>query len=410
MKILQVNKFYHVVGGSDRYFLELTKLLGNNHNEIAILSMKDKRNNKNKWNKYFLENLSFEKVNYTLGLKLLARMFYSVESARKINKLYCIFPFKLAHIHSIYHHISPSILFEIKKKNIPIILTVNDYHLISSHHNNLYHNGKICEVSKITRFYNIVRYKCVKDSYFASFAEMFEQYIHHFFGFYSRTIDYYLAPTAFLEKKLIQYQIPKSKIVHLPYFIDYEQYEVSRNTGDYVLYFGRLSPEKGLTVLLEAIKFLPKIQFKLCGKGIMDKILSKKIKMYDLKNVELIPDFISDINLRKIIFRCRFTVLPSQSLEIFGVSLLEAFATGKPVIASNIGGIPEIVKDGYNGYLVEPGNAEDLANKISKLWDNPSLCKKMGKNAREYVEKNYGPQEHYEKLMDIYRKAIDRHR
>lgn len=410
MRILHANRFYHIAGGVSRYFLEVAELLKSHGHEVAYFSMHDKQNKKSKGSRYFVNNISFEKVEFKNAINIFYRMFYFIEARRNISKLLDNIQPDIAHIHNIYHHISPSILLELKKRNIPIVHTVGDYHLISPHHNNLFHNGKTCEVSKVHRFYNTVIHKCVKNSYFASFAEAIEQYIHYMFGFYRNTIDYYIAPSKFLFNKLAEYQIPKEKIVLLPYFIDNKKYKPNYDIGDYVLYFGRLYPEKGLLLLIEIAKLLPNIKFKIIGKGPEDEKIKRKINEYNLKNIEIVSKFIPDKELKSFISHSRFIILPSISYESFGISILESFASGKPVIASNIGGIPETVKDGFNGFLFEPGNVEDMANKISKLWNNPELCRKLGKNAREYAEKNFGPEEHYEKLMKIYKKAINKYK
>lgn len=409
MHILQINKFYHIVGGVDRYFFEVSELLEEKGHKLAYFSMEDKNNKPSKWSKYFISNLSFERVNLKNGLRVIGRMVYSVEARRRIAQLLDVFHPDIAHIHNIYHQISPSILLELKKRKIPIVHTVGDYHLISPHHNNLFHNGKICEISKISRFYNTVIHRCVKNSYFASFAEALEQYIHQLFGFYTRTVDYFIAPSKFYAGLLKEYRIPEEKIIVLSYFVDCNKFKANYSSGDYVLYFGRLYPEKGVMFLLNVMKQLPHIRFKIVGKGPEGNKLLNKVKSNKLKNVEIILRFIEDKELKSLVERSRFTVFPSQSYEAFGISLLESYANGKPVVASKIGALPEIVKVGKTGFLFKSGNINDCVQKINKLWNNPNLCREMGRNAREYVEKNFGPEEHYKKLMGIYEMAIGKH-
>lgn len=371
--------------------------------------MDDKKNETTKWSKYFVNNVSFEKVNYKNSIKVIGRMIYSIEARRKISELLNVFKPDIAHIHNIYHQISPSILLELKKRNIPIVHTVGDYHLISSHHNNLFHNGRICEVSKVNRFYNTVIHKCVKNSYSASFAEALEQYIHHLFGLYTSTVDYFIVPSNFYAEKLTEYNITRGKIIILPYFVDYNQFKPNYNPGEYILYFGRLYPEKGLQFLLDVMKRLPNVRLKMVGKGPEGEKLIEIVKKLKLQNIEIVSRFIEDNELKKLIRNSRFIVFPSQSCETFGISLLESYASGKAVVASRIGALPEIVKNGITGLLFEAGSVDDCVKKIDSLWNNLDLCKKMGKNAREYVEKSFSPEEHYKRLMKIYQKAINLH-
>ncbi len=406
MNILQINKFYQITGGVSRYFFELAKLLKIKGHQVAYFSMQDKKNRLTKWSKYFVSNISFEKVSLKNSLKVISRMIYSLESKRKISQLLDIFDPDIAHIHNIYHQISPSILTEIKRRNIPIVHTVGDYHLISPHHHNLFHDGKICEVSKRFKFYNTICHKCIKDSYLASFAEALEQYIHHFCGLYSNTVDYFISPSNFFAEKLREYGVSEDKILVLPYFVDYRNFVANYSPGNYILYFGRLSPEKGLPFLISVMKKLPHIKLKIAGFGPEGEKLRYKVQSDGLKNIEIISRFIEDRKLKKMISESRFLVFPSQSLETFGISLLEAYASGKPVVASRIGALPEVIKDGYTGFLFESNNISDCAEKINKLWTNIDLCKKIGRNARDCAEREYNPEVHYQKLMEIYQKAI----
>ncbi len=407
MKILQVNKFFYVRGGSSRYFFETSNLLQSYGHEIAYFSMRCPRNEKSEWSKYFVDYILFNDIEPRQYIKVVLKMFYSFEARRKLSKLLDEFKPDIVHLHSIYHHLSPSIIFELKNRNIPIVQTVHDYHLISPNHT-LFHDGKICEVTKPNHYYKAIFHKCVKKSYIASLAEALEQYTYYFLNI-NKYVDTFIAPSRFLANKLIEYGIDKNKIQILHSFCDIQNFKPNFNEGIYILYFGRLSPEKGLNYLFKAMKFLPNVPIKIVGIGSMEEELKRMVIDLRLKNVEFLG-FQNGEKLKQLISKSKFTILPSVCYEIFPLSVLEAFTSGKPVIGSEIGGIPESVKNGYDGFLFEPGNAEDLAEKISYLWSHPALCREMGRNAREYVEKNFGPEEHYEKLMDIYKMAIAKHK
>lgn len=402
MRILEINKFYHTVGGVDRYFIELTKLLRSKGHQVAVFSMDSPKNLKSEWRKYFVSNISFVNPDLKIGLRLFLRMLYSIEARQKISRLIDDFEPDIAHVHQIYHQISPSILWELKKRNIPVIHTVGDYHLISPHHNNLFHHNHICEVSKVRRYYRTFLYKCIKNSYLASLAESMEQYFHYFSGVYLNNIDIFIAPSLFMEKKLIEYRIPKDKIVRLPYFINAQDYSPEYSGGDYILYFGRLYPEKGLKFLVEVMSDLPQIKLKIAGEGPMGKILKIIIRNKGLKNVEIIDKFLPEKMLRSLIRNSRFTVFPSESYEIFGISILESYALGKPVVVSRIGAMPEIIKDGQTGFLFASGNRRYFKDKTMKLWSNRWLSQKMGQSGRKLVELKYNPDKHLQELINLY--------
>jgi len=365
------------------------------------------RNYKTKWSKYFVSNASFTKPRFGRSINLFSRMIYSRESRSRIARLLDDFQPDIAHLHQIYHHISPSILLELKKRKIPIVHTVGDFHLISPHHNNLFHQDHICEVSKPHKYYQTVIHKCIKNSYLASFAESLEQYFHYFLKIYQNNIDLFISPSEFMTTKLVEYGIPSQRIKILPYFVDYRKYHQSRKIGSYILYFGRLSEEKGLKFLVENVGRLPNVKLIIAGEGPLGIELKNMIKVNKFRNIEIRSEFIPESDLKKIISECRFIVYPSQSYEIFGISLLEAYASGKPVLASRIGALPEIVKNGETGLLFEVNNHDQFRKKLLKLWQNPKLLKLMGRNGRMLVEKKFSPELHYSQLKEIYQEIID---
>src|SRR3989344_6561866 len=171
MKILQINKFYHIHGGTDRYFFEVSKLLKKHNHKVAFFSTEDKKNNKTKWSKFFVENFSFDKTNINNFFRLFPNYIFSLSAYNKINQLLDYFQPDLVHLHSIYHHLTPSILIALKNRNIPIVQTVEDYHLVSPNYN-LFHDGGICEITKPNKFHKSAFHKCVKGSYLYSFAEV----------------------------------------------------------------------------------------------------------------------------------------------------------------------------------------------------------------------------------------------
>lgn len=405
MKILQINKFFYIRSGASRYFFELSKLLKSHSHDISYFSMQDERNQKSDWSRYFVSNISFEKVEFRNFPRIFTRMFYSFEARRNISKLLDEYQPDIAHIHSIYHQISPSIILELKKRKIPIVQTLHDYHIISPNHT-LYHDGKVCEITKKREYYKAIYHKCVKNSYMASLTEVLEQYLHYLSGVYFKNIDTFIAPSNFMTNKLLEYGIPKSKLITLYNFCDYREYEPHFESGENILFFGRLSSEKGLDFLFKVMEELPNIKLMIVGQGSMENDLKYYKKNKRLKNISLLG-YKTDKELKTIIYKCKFVILPSVTYDIFPTSIMEAFASGKPVIGSRIGGIPELIKDGFNGFLFNTNDKNDCKEKINKLWKYPKTCYRFGKNARDYLETNLSPENHYKKLLNIYKKVIN---
>src|SRR3989338_2201831 len=242
MRILYINKFFHILGGVERYFFDLAELMKNQGHEIAFFSMKDERNKKVRWSKYFISNVSFEDKSINGRMRFLKRIFYSQEARQKISQLLDYFEPDIVHLHDIYHHISPSILLEIEKRKIPIVQTLGNYHLVSPNYN-LFHDGKICEVIKKKRYYNAILHRCVKKSYLSSSIEVLEKYFHGKYINEEKLISKFISPSRFLKDKLIEYGVAKDKIVTIPHFVKDNYYEF-KGLRPYILYFGRLEEEK----------------------------------------------------------------------------------------------------------------------------------------------------------------------
>ncbi len=402
MRVLQINKYHHIVGGAERYYLELSNFLEKKGVEVAHFSMHHPKNEPSNWEKYFVSKISFKGVNPRNGWKILGRMIYSFEAKNKMGKLLDVFRPDIVHIHGICYHISPSILPEIKKRKIPVVYTLHDYHLLTPNIT-FFHDGKICEITKKNNFYKAVLHKCVKDSYFASFLAATTLQIHRAFNIYKKNVDYFIAPSLFMKNKTIEYGFDPEQILHLPNFVECSK-KKTKSKGDYVLFFGKISEQKGLSLFIELARKLPNINFKIAGGGSDELFFKNKVKLYKLKNVSFLG-FLSSKKLQKVISESRFTVVPSLWYENQPYSVLESFALAKPVVASNIGGIPEIVEDGKDGILFKLGDLEECVEKVSTLWNDPGLVRKMGIYAQQKVKRDFSPKKHYDELLRIYRKA-----
>jgi len=407
MKILQINKFYHQKGrsgGVGRYLLSLTNLLENKSHTIQVFSMKDEDTLSSSYSSYFLEeqDLSNPKISFS-SLKKAFKVIYSFEAKRKIKKLLQEEKPDIVHIHNIYHHITPSILPVIKKMNIPIVQTVHDFHLISPNYN-LFFKDMVHESCSHGKYWKALKHKCIKNSFFASLVSVLRLYFEKFSRIYIKNIDYFIAPSNFLKEKLIENGFPLQKVVKISPFIEIEDFNPEFIPGKYIVYFGRLHPQKGIMTLIKAISSLEDVNLKIVGDGPQKLELENTLKENNINNIEIVgPKYGED--LKNIIKKSAFVVVPSTSYENAPFSVIESFALGKPVIASNLGGLPEMINDGKNGLLFNSGDIKDLKEKIDSLYHNPCAIRSMGLAARLFVEKNFTPEKHYEELMKIYTKT-----
>jgi len=334
-------------------------------------------------------------------------MIYSFESRRKINEVINKFKPDIAHIHNIYGRITPSVLSVLNRNNIPVVMTLHDYKVICPAYT-MVSNGKPCERCKDGKYYQVILRKCVKNSYLASVVYGLESYIYYIMKTYRRCVDYYLAPSQFIRKKMIEFGFPKNRIIYLPNFIDNNKYYSINNQGNYFCYIGKLIDVKGLLTLLKAMKEIKESMLYIVGDGENKHKLINYIKINNIKNIRLLGHLKNE-EVYKILSDAKFVILPSECYENAPLAILEAFAHSKAVIASNIGGIPEMVKDGETGLLFEAGNYKQLGEKIKALLLDKEKAIKMGIKGKLMVEKEFSPELHYTRLISVYERAIKDH-
>ncbi len=422
MKILLINKFYYLKRGAEKHFFDLKKLLESKGHQVVVFSMQDERNEKTPYAKYFVSKIETEKPRFSL--RGAGRVFYSFEAKKKLEKLILAEKPDIAHVHNIYHQISPSILTVLKKHKIPIAMTLHDFKILCPVYI-LYSKGEICEKCKTYRYWHCVTKKCAKNSYLASKLNALEMCWHKFLRIYENNVSTFIVPSEFLKNKILEWgRLPEAKINVLPHFVDCNNLTavtpkspvLSLQTpvggdlplgrdGNYILYFGSLSKEKGVRVLLEAAKILNennnlKHEIHLAGTGPEEKALRDFVAKNYLSEKVKFCGYLTREALQEKIKNSLFVVVPSITYETFGLSALEANALGKPVVASNLGALPEIVIDKETGILFKAGDSRDLAEKISVML--VSGDSKKGERAKEIAETKYNKENYWRELEKIY--------
>jgi glycosyltransferase involved in cell wall biosynthesis len=405
MKILFVNKYYHPSGGPESVILQSKQKLESLGNSIVLFSMQHPRNLETRYSRYFVCNVDYNGSNTILDkAKMAFNIFYSLEARKKMESLLVEEKPDLAHLHNIYHQISPSILPALKKRKIPVVMTLHDFKLLCPNYTFL-RDGQACEECEGKHFYKAVIHRCVKNSYWKSLICSLEMYFHRFLNIYQDSVDIFVALSQFSREKMIQYGIPEKKLLLLPNYIDLPSNGSEKKLGEYILFFGRLSEKNGVFTLMQAMEKLKGIPLLIAGEGELLPALKGYVKEKKLDNITF-AGFLPGKKLEQTIQNSMFTVFPAICYHNCPMSVLESFALNKPVIGSNLGSVPELIEDGINGLLFEPKNVEDLAEKISYLYRHPLLAQKMGISARKKVEEKYSEEEYYKKLLGIYDSLI----
>lgn len=304
----------------------------------------------------------------------------------------------VAHFHNTFPLISPSAYAACQSNGVPVVQTLHNYRLICANAL-LLRDGKPCEACVGTSLLPALRYRCYRGSLPATAAIVWMLARNRRSGTYRRLVDRYVALTQFAAGRLIAGGLPAEHITVKPNFIDFPQGapEVREN---FAIFVGRLSEEKGVRTLLTAWRNSRLPPLKILGTGPLHAELAGMVKQQRLK-IELLGQRPKDDVLR-LIRQSAFQIVPSEWYEGFPMVILEAYACGTPVLASDIGSVAEIVEPQRTGLLFRPGDAEDLARKVEAMVASTSRAD-YGLTARAVFERKYTPERNLAMLMDIYR-------
>lgn len=401
MRILFCNKYNFPFSGTEVYLFEVMRLLRAHGHETALFSMADPRGEATPYDPYLVDPIDFkEQSGVWEKAKRAAHAIYSIEARRKIRAMIREFRPDVAHVRNIYHHLSPSILWELKAQGVPVMYHVNDFKLLCPSYN-LVSKGESCEACRGGAFWNALNAECYPKMS-ARLALVAEAYTHRFLKTYEKCVDQFLAPSVFVRNKFAEHGWDATKFEVLSHFQDVPAENVPEpNENGAVLYFGRLSAEKGVADLLHAMKQIPELQLIVGGDGPLRGELERLVQALGIRNVR----FVGHINAAErdaLIAQSRFTLMPSHAYETLGKTILESYAMGRAVIASDRGSRRELVRDGETGLLYTCGDVEQLAKRIRALMSDPAEAQRMGMAGREFVIRHHAPEQHYRRLMGLY--------
>ena len=409
MRILLVNYRYFISGGPEKYMFNIKKMLEDNGHEVIPFSIHSNKNVETEYSRYFVEPIGSRDATYFEECKktprviwqMLSRSIYSVEVEKAIRKEIEEVKPDLVYIIHFVNKLSPSVIRGAKKMGKPVVLRLSDYFLLCPRFDFMYEK-KPCEECLHKGYRTCIQRRCVKGSLFASMVRVFSMKIHSLLNIY-KDVDAFITPSEFLKNKLVENGFDREKINCIPTFTASKSEVGEPRIGKYGLYFGRISEEKGVETVVQAFEMLPDHHVKIMGDPTTEeaKRLIRYVEEKNLQNIEFVG-FKSGVELEEIIKGSRYTLIPSVWYDNLPNTALESFQYSKPVIASNIGSLPELVLDGVNGYLFEAGNAEELRDKVLLLADDQTV-EIMGKASRARLEERFAPETHYEALMKIFK-------
>ncbi len=401
MKVLIINKFLYPNGGSETYIFELGKCLARRGDEVQYFGMEHAGRLVGNAVGAYTSDMDFHGGSKLSKLTYPVRTIYSAEAREKLRLVLDDFRPDVCHLNNFNYQLTPSVILEIVRwreetgRPCRIVYTAHDYQLVCPNHM-LYNPGAgtVCERCLTGRFGGCVKGRCIHGSAARSLVGAAEAAYWRGRGVY-RHLDAVVCCSRFLKTKLDQNPVFADRTVAMHNFVTAPQTPPTAEKGDYVLYFGRFSAEKGIRTLLAACRALPDIPFVFAGTGPLEGELA------GLPNVQNVG-FQSGAALTALIAGARLSVYPSEWYENCPLSVMESQLLGTPVLGADIGGIPELIDTGSRptGALFPPGDADALTLSLRTLWDDPA---RTGAMARICAERRFDTADEYvEKLMKIY--------
>lgn len=406
MKVLLVNKFHYLKGGSETYYFALGKMLKEKGCNVIYFSMKDDKNIPCAQEKYFVNNIDFNaKMSPVKVMTASAKLLYSLEAKRKFEKLLRDEKPDIIHLNIFQSQLTDSIVFAALKHHIPIVYTAHDLKAVCPSYLMMNH-GKICDRCINGNYLHCVSSKCMKNSRAKSLLAALEAETYRIHKTYDR-MNLIICPSQHHQKRLTQGRICDPRILkYMPNFLPVgTTYHAGEPRGTYYLYYGRLSEEKGIMTLLQAFnKANVDKPLYIVGAGpqetelrdyIQHNMSGKTVKMLGYKTGD---------ELKQIVSSAYCVILPSICCENAPYSIMEAQAMGRPAIVSDNGGLPELVTEGVNGYIFRGNDAIDLCSKL-ELMEHSTF---QGIEICQMAQEKFSPEKYVLTLISEYKRLISR--
>lgn len=400
MKILLVNKFHWNKGGSEKYYFELGQLLKKHGHKVAYFSMEDEKNIKTGDKEYFVPKFDLNNSSKLKALDVISNK----HNQKIMEQALDDFKPDIVHLNNFQRQLSASIIKPCIDRKIPIVFTAHDVQAICPAITMMDNDKKPCELCMHGKYMNCIKKSCNKGSKLKSILGALEGYYYRIHKIYTEKINYIITPSEFYRKEFIEDGVNENKIQAIHNSIEMDDYNVKTEDDGYALYFGRLSKEKGILDLINAFKNCKEGKLFIAGEGPEKETIEQIIKENKLGRRIKLLGFLNKEQMTEITRKCKFVVVPSIWYENCPYSILETLAIGKPIIGSNMGGIPELVNDNKNGFIYS--TIEELTDKMNTLFEDKKLVEKFGKESKNLAKKNYNREVYYKKIEKIYKDVI----
>jgi glycosyltransferase involved in cell wall biosynthesis len=407
LRICLVNTYHYRRGGASTYTFDVADLLRSRGHEVFHFAMKHRHNAACPEDGFFVDYVDYreavESPRPLSRLQAFLRSLYSFEARSKFAALLESTRPDIIHTQNFRRHLTFSILGPAARRNIPVVFTAHDYDPVCPN-SLLFAGGEVCEACRGKHYFRALGKGCKQGSLAGTLAVVLETYFVKAMRYFDG-IERIITPSAFARSKFIEFGLDPERIEVIHNLTDISALEPSYEAGDYAVFFGRLAAEKGIDVLIDAAAAIGDLKVVIAGEGPLRGELEARRADVGAGNVEFLG-YMDKEDLVPLVRNSMFVVVPSVWYENFPYSVLESFALGKPVIGSDIGGIPEMVQDGRTGFLVKPHDSQTLRARMLRLAGDAALRREMGRAARARVEREFSADIHYDRLTALYEKVL----
>ena len=409
MRVVNANKFYYHKGGAETAYFQTARLLEEHGHEVVPFAMSHPENEATPWSRFFPSQVEFRAPGGPGSqLKRAARVIWSAEARDRMRDLLSEARPDLVHLHNIAHQLSPSILEPVKDAGLPVVQSLHDYKLTCPTYLHRTPAGEICERCKGGKYAQCVIHRCNARSVSMSLVNAVEASFHAARHSYD-TVDLFLCPSTFQYAKCLEFGVPAERLALVPHFVYASDFAPRFDGGDHVLFAGRLSSEKGVATLLSAVAQVAGLRLVLAGEGPDRVALEARANELGIQDRVRFAGYLRGADYESVWREAAFLVLPSECYEVRPMVIHEAYARGKPVVATRIGSIPEIVSEGVTGLLVKPKDPRALAAALQEMVEEPQRRSEMGRAARALAERELGPDRHWQALRAAYDRVLEKH-
>ncbi len=412
MKVLFINNFFSSYGGAEAIMIKEAEYLRAKGHEVYFFAVNRQPyfEEDYEYAHFFPEFTDYKSLSGIDSFKCFLKPFYNKNARDRLSCFLDIIKPDVVHLHNIYYHITPSVIEPCKTRDIPMVMTLHDPRLMCPGGTLMYRSKTYCkeQVCLSGNIFPCVINRCRNNSIKSSVIAAAENLFVKLNRFYD-SVDVFLCPSQAMKNLAVKSGISERRTLVLNNFVSDSALSSApeyKHKG-YFLYVGRLAPEKKVDLLIEAMRRFPFIKLHIAGDGPEKKNLLNLARRINASNVCFLG-YLNGVELEQQYKNCIATVLPCDWFESFGLTIIESFAYGKPVIGSNVGAIPELVEHNENGFVFQPGNKDELIQAIKKLYRDSSMVVEIGKKCRQKAVDFYSLELHGDRLLGIYNELITR--